>query len=123
MNANLTESPCSTSPCSTDRLISIRNVPQFVVNLSRSALAGFIALVLSIAASGSWVNWNNVIPFFSLLICVAIGSHILEQLFQKTLDARSSRWAALAYTFGAAAGIAVFFADRNLGLFGHFTGV
>ena len=118
MNANLTESPCSP-----DRRFSIHNVPQLVVNLSRSALAGFIALVLSIAASGSWVNWNNVIPFFAFLICVAIGSHILERLFRKTLDARSGRWAALAYTCGAATGIAVFFADRNLSLFGHFTGV
>ncbi|MBC8113447.1 MAG: hypothetical protein H7062_03655 [Candidatus Saccharimonas sp.] len=118
MSTNLTESPCST-----DRRISIRNVSQLVVNLSRSALAGFIALVLSISASGSWVNWNNVIPLFAFLICVAIGSHILERLFRKTLDTRSDRWVALAYTFGAAAGIAVFFVDRNLGWFGHFTGV
>ncbi len=118
MSTNLTESPCSTN-----RRISIRNMPQLVVNLSRSALAGFIALVLSIAASGSWVNWKNVIPFFAFLICVAFGSHILERLFRKTVDARSDRWAALAYIFGAAAGIAVFFADRTLGWFGHFTGV
>ena len=123
MSVNLTESPCSSSPCSTNWRISIRNVPQLVVNLLRSTLTGFIALVLSISESGSWVNWNNVIPLFAFLICVAIGSHLLERLFQKTLDTRSNRWAALAYTSGAAAGIALFFADRSLGWFGHFTGV
>jgi len=118
MTANQTESPCSTGT-----LIPIGNLPELLVNLSRSAFTGFMALVLSISASGSWVNWNNVIPLFAFLICIAIGTHIIERLFRKTRDARSNLWAALAYTFGAAAGIAVFFTDRNLGWFGHFTGV
>lgn len=117
MSAHLAESPRS------DMLIAIRKVIQFLVNLSRSGLAGFLALVLSISASGSWVNWNNVFPLFAVLICLAIGSHIIERLCRRTPDTRPGLWAGLAYTFGAAVGIAVFVADRSFGSFGHFTGV